>query len=197
MYYTIYKVTNKINQKYYIGKHQTKNLNDGYMGSGKLLKKAINKYGIDNFIKEILHVFDNEVEMNAKEADLVTISEETYNLCPGGRGGWGYINSHNNAKIWKKSAGKIGGKISGNMHADKIKNDFKYKDKFVERMANCERSILNQMGSNNHMYGKTYNHNEESKEKIKNARIGKKHSKETKNKISKSLQALKTKIGTP
>lgn len=93
MHYTIYKITNIINNKYYIGKHQTKNLNDGYMGSGKLLKRAITKYGIQNFAKEILFVFDNEQDMNAKEKELVVISEQTYNLCPGGQGGFGYINN--------------------------------------------------------------------------------------------------------
>lgn len=96
MFYTIYKVTNNLNGKIYIGKHQTRNLDDGYMGSGKHLKYAIKKYGLENFTKEILHVFDNEVDMNAKEAELVTedfLKEDTnYNLCPGGQGGWGYIN---------------------------------------------------------------------------------------------------------
>ena len=93
MHYTIYKVTNLINGKYYIGKHQTKNLNDGYMGSGKLIKQAIEKNGIENFKKEILHIFDNEEDMNAKEAELVVINENTYNLCPGGKGGFSYINN--------------------------------------------------------------------------------------------------------
>ena len=86
MHYTIYKITNKINGKTYIGKHQTTDLNDGYMGSGKLLKKVIEKYGLENFTKEILFDFNNEAEMNSKEAELVVVSEETYNLCPGGHG---------------------------------------------------------------------------------------------------------------
>jgi hypothetical protein len=96
VFYTIYKITNKIDGKIYIGKHQTKGLNDGYMGSGKHLNYAIQKYGIENFEKEILFVFETEAEMNAKEAELVTeefVKEDTnYNLCPGGKGGFSYIN---------------------------------------------------------------------------------------------------------
>lgn len=96
MFYTVYMITNKINGKIYIGKHQTKDLNDGYMGSGKCLRHAIIKYGIENFEKEILFQFDNESNMNAKEAELVTeefcLREDTYNLCPGGKGGFGHIN---------------------------------------------------------------------------------------------------------
>ena len=96
MKYTIYKITNKINNKVYIGKHQTDDLNDGYMGSGKILRRARSKHGLENFVKEILYVFDTEEEMNAKEKELVTeefcLREDTYNLCVGGQGGFSYLN---------------------------------------------------------------------------------------------------------
>lgn len=96
MFYTIYKITNIINDKIYIGKHQTTNLSDNYMGSGKILLSAITKYGIENFKKEILHVYATEDEMNHAEAEIVTEEfcrrHDTYNLVPGGKGGFGFIN---------------------------------------------------------------------------------------------------------
>jgi hypothetical protein len=117
LYYTIYKITNVINQRIYIGKHQTADINDDYMGSGKILRYAIDKYGIENFTKEILHVFDNEAEMNAKEAELVTaefvLRETNYNLCVGGHGGFSHINTNgmsvntfDNPEIQKKALDK-------------------------------------------------------------------------------------------
>jgi len=94
MFYTVYKITNKLNNKFYIGMHKTIDLQDGYMGSGKLIRAAIQKYGIKNFTKEILYIFDNEEDMKNKEKEIVVLSEQSYNLCEGGKGGFSYINNH-------------------------------------------------------------------------------------------------------
>lgn len=97
MFYLIYKITNTLNHKVYIGSHKTKNKNDGYMGSGKYLLRAIAKHGIEKFTKEILFEFDSAPEMYVKEAELVNenflTDENTYNLKLGGFGGFDYINS--------------------------------------------------------------------------------------------------------
>jgi group I intron endonuclease len=91
MKYTIYRIINKLNGKIYIGKHQTNDVNDNYMGSGRAIKTAIKRHGSNNFSKEILFVYDSEKEMNDKEKELVTelfISDpDTYNLGIGGEGG--------------------------------------------------------------------------------------------------------------
>lgn len=96
LFFTIYKITNKVNGKIYIGKHQTKRLDDNYFGSGIQVRSAIKKYGRENFEKEILHIFDNEQDMNSKEIELVSEEfcdrKDNYNLCPGGNGGWTYAN---------------------------------------------------------------------------------------------------------
>lgn len=53
----LFKITNKINGKYYYAKHSTDDINDGYMGSGTYIKNAIAKYGIESFDKEVRMLF--------------------------------------------------------------------------------------------------------------------------------------------
>jgi len=91
-YYIIYETTCVVNNKTYIGCHATDNLDDGYMGSGKLLLAAFKKYGRENFKKTILHIYDNPQDMFSKETELVNedfvSSKSSYNLVPGGSGGF-------------------------------------------------------------------------------------------------------------
>lgn len=92
IYYTVYKTTNLINKKEYIGVHATNDLNDSYLGSGTLLGRAIKKYGKHNFIRETLFIFDDPQSMYSKEEELVTEEyvsrKDTYNKTLGGRGGF-------------------------------------------------------------------------------------------------------------
>lgn len=62
----IYKITNRINNKIYIGQHITNNMNDGYMGSGSAINQAYKKYGKDNFTKEILFYTVSKIKKNLK-----------------------------------------------------------------------------------------------------------------------------------
>ena len=89
MHYTIYKITNQINGKYYIGRHATKDVNDSYMGSGIGIKNAINKYGAENFTKEIIATADNADAL--WDLELKIVNEEvvkdpmSYNNAYGGK----------------------------------------------------------------------------------------------------------------
>ena len=193
MFYIVYKTTNLINGKFYIGTHKTVDMHDDYLGSGKLLKKAIDKYGAVNFKKEIMFVFDNPEEMFAKEAEIVTeeflSDNNTYNLKIGGFGGFDYVNSLID-QSWKAKNG------AESYHMSKVKNDPDYRKKLnlsvSERLKTWhkegkitapnwkgkkhteeskkkigEKSSKNQSGSGNSQYGKIWIFNEELKQSIR------------------------------
>lgn len=91
MFYTIYETTNVVSGKKYIGKHATEDPNDDYIGSGLVLRRAVQKWGRQNFVKKVLFVYDNELDMNAKEQELVNVdlvcNPMYYNAALGGQGG--------------------------------------------------------------------------------------------------------------
>lgn len=88
MYIYVYKITNLINKKEYIGVHTSKLPNDRYFGSGILIKKAIKKYGKEFFLKEIIKYCNSLKEAYDLEHILVNEnyikSINSYNLCLGG-----------------------------------------------------------------------------------------------------------------
>jgi len=86
----IYITTNTINNKVYIGKSQ-KDFNKSYLGSGKLLKKAIAKYGIESFRVDLIEECLTDYELNERERYWISKYREThdvYNIAEGGTGGW-------------------------------------------------------------------------------------------------------------
>ena len=104
MKYIVYKTTCLINGKIYIGVHGTENpdVPDGYVGDGIAtyftyfikhpkwpFQHAVAKYGIENFKREILYVYDSEKDAYLKEEELVNAEfiarKDTYNIALGGQ----------------------------------------------------------------------------------------------------------------
>jgi hypothetical protein len=93
--FTVYKITNLLNSRYYLGVHETNNPNDDYLGSGIVIKRAVKKYGRHNFTKEVITQFSLASEAYAKEVELLQSAcqdQLCYNLHEGGQGGFKYIN---------------------------------------------------------------------------------------------------------
>lgn len=162
MKYTIYQITNLVNGKIYIGKHQTSNLDDDYMGSGKLLKSAQSKYGLENFKKDIIHIFDTEDEMNAKEAELVTEEfcnrSDTYNICVGGQGGFSYINNNPENFLTEKRLNALwSNEQRTKRRIELYQDDVEFRRKHLEITANARKKAKenNPLGT---FHGKKHNH---------------------------------------
>ena len=168
-YNYIYKITNQINGKIYIGKHSTNNLDDGYMGSGILIRKAEQKYGIENFTKEYLAFCDTEEKLNWFEKFYIKkykAKEVGYNLTDGGDGHLGFIMSEETKEKLSKSHKGITSPFKGIARPNEVK----------EKISNS-------------LFG--HHHNKETRQKISESKKGrpsafkgKHHSEETKLKIS-------------
>lgn len=86
----IYKTTNLVNGKFYIG--QTTLHDENYLGSGDILKKALIKYGRHNFKKETIDMGNTQQQLNESEAYWIKYYKDKYpnliyNLSEGGQGG--------------------------------------------------------------------------------------------------------------
>lgn len=108
-YHYLYKTTNEINGKIYIGIHSTNNLEDGYLGSGRHLRAAISKYGKENFHKEILEFFPTLDAALERERSVVTSEfcsrDDTYNIAVGGWCGGSLIagKTEEELRIWREN----------------------------------------------------------------------------------------------
>lgn len=150
VFYGLYKITNLVNGKMYIGQHTTEDLNDGYMGSGVVINRALRKYGVENFRKEWIGFYEDKEELDYMErvfVDETWVSRsDTYNLCVGGRGGrmFGkHLSDSTKAKISKATKGNK--RFLGFKHTDETKR--KLSELAKKRLA---------VKSNHPSYGKHY-----------------------------------------
>ena len=174
MYGYIYITTNLIDGRRYIGqKKSNKFLHEKYLGSGKILKQAIEIYGKENFKVELLCECESKEELDEMEIYYIKFyhaqtSRKYYNICKGGEAGPG------------------GPRFKGHHHTDETKQ--KMRD--------------NRKGEKNSNYGNRWTQSEELKalhSKLSsgegNGMFGKKHSDEAKKLIGeKNSKALKGRI---
>lgn len=158
----IYKTTNLINGKIYVGQDSTNN--PKYLGSGLLLEKAFIKYGIENFKKEILEKCSSKKELDLREIfwieKLNSINKKIgYNIAKGGSGG---------------------DTISGKRKSEK--------EKFRKFLSDRNKKFYKDK-SNHPMFGKKQT--DESNEKRRNSILGTKRSSSTIRKMSNSAMGDK------
>lgn len=176
----IYKTTNSTNGKSYIGKDA--NNNPSYLGSGKLLKLAIAKYGIQNFSKSVLEECDTIERLNEREVFWIDYYKTTdrkfgYNIASGGLGGDTFSNQPDDVKkIIREKLSKASIRTAKTSKAyksrgpkiSKAKRGMKFSDehKLALSLSHVGKSPSNKgkkcpemskarMGSKNPMFGKT------------------------------------------
>lgn len=95
-YHYIYKTTCQITGKFYVGMHSTDNLDDGYLGSGKILGYSRRKYGDENHKKEIIEMCPTREALKLREKEIVNehllADPLNINLKYGGEGGFEHQN---------------------------------------------------------------------------------------------------------
>jgi hypothetical protein len=174
----IYRTTNLINGKIYIG--QDKNNNPSYFGSGDLIKRSIKKHGKENFIKEILCVCNTIDELNEKEKFYINEFNSTdrnigYNITIGGTNGTMLNRKHSKETKEKMRSSALGKKKSEN-HRKNI--GLSMKGRVIsdeERRRRSENSSLKGV--------KKSPLSDITKKKISNSKKGSIHSNETKEKM--------------
>lgn len=117
-FHFLYKTTCTITNKVYYGVHSTNDLDDGYIGSGKLLHEDIRKYGKEHFKCEHLKFFDTPKDAFQYEESFVNESiiqsDQTYNMAIGGQGGFLGNDAH------KRAAQKLMNRPKTKEHREKL-----------------------------------------------------------------------------
>lgn len=178
----IYKTTNLLNGKIYIGQDSLNRQN--YLGSGRAISKALKKYGKENFKKEILCNCSSKEELDEKEIYFINLFKSTdrklgYNISAGGGGALGIKLSNERKQIISK-ANK--GKIMSVETRNKISKAHKGKSFSEEHKKNIKLNHHNVSGINNPMFNKK--HSEKTKKIISQKNKGYKPTKEALKKMS-------------
>jgi len=171
----IYKTTNLVNNKIYVGKDSRNR--STYLGSGLRLRRAVKKYGRDNFKKDILEICNNDDWQQREIHWIKTLnsrnSDISYNIAEGGEG-TGHGKKHSNETKIKMGLTRMGLRLKP--FSEKHKQRIRESHLGVRRSEETKRKIS--LGMKGNIIS------EETKTKISNTHKGMKHSDETKHKMS-------------
>lgn len=198
----IYKTTNLVNNKFYIG--QDSNNNPEYLGSGILLQKAIEKYGIKNFVKQTLEICKDKDHLNDRETYWIEKTEAKkygYNIADGGHGGNTYTEETRQRISKQFKNRKFSKETIEKRKATRAKNPEKYKlseerKKIIgdqhrgKTISEEHKKAISKSVKERNNYSKEFlaNQKSENKKGEKNPMWGKKLSLETRRKMSESHQ---------
>jgi len=187
-YHYIYKTTCNVTKRFYVGMHSTDNLDDGYFGSGKILRYSLNKHGKENHILEKLEFYKFRDELKIREKEIINEDFLKDSLCMnialGGEGG--IINKDHIEKLhkgcsnfmiekWKDEEYKKRTLLNlyKNVSQGHKKGHYKY-DNFKDKKhtEDTKRKIgeansINQKGINNSQFGTCWITNGKENKKIK------------------------------
>ena len=190
----LYRTENLENGKFYIG-ITINPVDSGYLGSGKLLKRAVKKYGREKFKRIDLKEFDNRKKARKAEIEIVTQelvdNHNCYNVALGGRAGSpgnsrseevrrkiseslkGENNPSYGRSVSNETKMKISNAKKGKSHSEETcrKISDKLKGKIVSKEW-CRKISESGKGNKNHMFGKK--HSEKTKMKMSEAKKGNK-----------------------
>lgn len=159
-YHFIYKTTNILTGRFYIGMHSTNKINDGYLGGGDIVNFSIKKYGRKNHKREILEFLDSRNSLDRREREIVNeellMNPLCMNLVEGGNGGFSLSPTHCK-------------KLSDAGHEafrKKLKEDPEFKRAFGDRVKEHNK-IKKELGLFKKTSGTTgMKHSEEAKSRI-------------------------------
>ena len=167
-YHFIYKTTNLLNDKFYVGMHSTDNLEDGYVGSGKRLRYSINKYGIENHKFEILEFLPSREELKKREVEVVNEELLTDPLCMnlkfGGEGGWDHLVKDDRYYEQRKNNGKSTGASNGRKTLSTLREE---KPEFMTEISSKAGKIGGKTGKLNVIHMNTPEVNDRRKARFK------------------------------
>ena len=203
-YHFVYRTTNSINDKVYVGLHSTPNLQDGYIGSGIAFKRAVKKYGRLNFNFEVLSYCESREQAEALEEVLIKDHrnilghDQVYNILDGktycgygkdhpfynlkGENHHWFGRKHSEETIQKMSEVKLGHKKSEEARKRMSESA---KGKYISPETRRKISESTK-GEKNHFYGKT--HTEEAKQKVSEANTGRPCPEERKKYLSEAMK---------